>query len=79
MSVLCDNLTLRCVHTFFDPYSEFAKSYDLVIEKPMIEFNAGIVDIDECLINEWSMQVSIQQDMIRKFEQNREIYETAML
>lgn len=78
MSVLCDNMTLRCVHTFFDPYSEFAKSYDLVIEKPMTEFNAGIMDIEDCLINEWSMQLVILQELIAKIEQNVMLYEAAL-
>lgn len=78
MRVLCDNITLRCVHTFFDPYSEFAKSYDLVIEKPMTEFNAGIMDIEDCLINEWSMQECILQELKAKIEQNAMVYDAAV-
>lgn len=78
MSVLCDNMSLRCVHTFFDPYSEFAKSYDHVIDKPMYEFNAGIMDIEYCLINEWLIQESIAHNMITKIEQQLVMYQIAL-
>lgn len=78
MSVICDNLSLRCVHTFFDPYSEFAKSYDFVSDKPMNDFNAGIMDIEDCLINEWLMQESIAQKLIREIEHKLMLYEIAV-
>lgn len=78
MSVICDNLSLRCVHTFFDPYSEFAKSYDFVSDKPMNDFNAGIMDIEDCLINEWLMQESIAQKLIREIEHKLMLFEIAV-
>lgn len=78
MSVLCDNMSLRCVHTFFDPYSEFAKSYDHDKYMPMHEFNAGIMDIEDCLINEWIMQKVIAENMIKQIEKKMVMYEIAL-
>lgn len=78
MSVICENMSLRCVHTFFDPYSEFAKSYDFVSDKPMNDFNAGIMDIEDCLINEWLMQESIAHNLITEIEQKLVLYEMAV-
>lgn len=78
ISVLCDNLTLRCVHTYFDPYSEKAKSYIRVIDKSPNELNAGFTDIEDCLINEWLMQVSILNQMITRMEQKMIMYEENM-
>ncbi|KAH8302761.1 hypothetical protein KR044_010649, partial [Drosophila immigrans] len=78
MKVLSENLTLRCVHTFFDPYSEFAKSYLQVIDKSANDLNAGITDIEDCLINEWLMQFSIMNQMITRMEQKTILYEENM-
>ncbi|XP_062128698.1 uncharacterized protein LOC133840721 isoform X1 [Drosophila sulfurigaster albostrigata] len=77
-SVLSENLTLRCVHTFFDPYSEFAKSFINVIDKSTNELNAGMTDIEDCLINEWLMQSSIMNQMITSMEQKSILYEETM-
>ncbi|EDW68637.2 uncharacterized protein [Drosophila virilis] len=68
MSVLGDNLTLRCIHTFFDPYSESAKSYEQVIDRVTDNFNGGMMDIEDCLINEWLMQVNIMENAITQVE-----------
>ncbi|XP_064542155.1 uncharacterized protein LOC135431132 [Drosophila montana] len=68
ISVLGDNLTLRCIHTFFDPYSEGAKSYEQVIDRPTDNFNGGMMDIEDCLINEWLMQVNIMENIITQVE-----------
>ncbi|KAH8395233.1 hypothetical protein KR222_003178, partial [Zaprionus bogoriensis] len=78
MSVLVDNMTVRGVHTFFDPYSEFAKSYDYVMETPLQDFNAGMMDIEDCLANEWSMQVAIIEKQTTLLEQRFLIYEATM-
>ncbi|KAM8710810.1 hypothetical protein ACLKA7_017443 [Drosophila subpalustris] len=78
MRVLRDNLTLRCVHTFFDFVSENAKSYDRIIDKSTSELNAGMTDIEDCLINEWLMQVSILNQKITRMEQKCIMYEENM-
>ncbi|KAH8366120.1 hypothetical protein KR093_009328 [Drosophila rubida] len=75
INVLIENLTLRCVHTFFDPYSDFAKSSTLTIDKAVNDLNAGMTDIEDCLINEWVMQTAIMNSMITRIEQKNILYE----
>lgn len=75
LSVLCDNLTLQCVHTFFDHLSEEAKSYDQAIDATANSINGGIMDIEDCLINEWLMQVNIVDKILTKLEFKKLEYE----
>lgn len=77
LSVLSDNLTLRCVHTFFDPYSHLAKSYELNVDT-MTAPSCGIVDIEDSLTSEWMTQVDIQEEMMAKMEAQMEAYNQAM-
>lgn len=74
LSVLCDNLTLRCVHTLFDHLSEEAKSYEQVIDG-VVNINGGIMDIDDCLVNEWLMQLNLVDKIISALEQRLTEYE----
>ncbi|TDG45500.1 hypothetical protein AWZ03_008123 [Drosophila navojoa] len=77
LSVLCDNLTLRCVHTLFDHLSEEAKSYEQVIHGA-VNINGGIMDIEDCLVNEWLMQLNILDKIISELEQTLTEYEQYM-
>ncbi|XP_068150031.1 uncharacterized protein [Drosophila tropicalis] len=76
-SILGDNLTLQCVHTFFDPHSEKAKSHDIEIETDTSNISSGMVDIEDCLITEWLRQVEIQEEMIDQMEAKMQQYEDA--
>ncbi|ALC44489.1 CG33286 [Drosophila busckii] len=80
LSVLRDCLTVRCVHTDYDTYSQYAKSFDEVItaDSPNVDINAGVVDIEDCLINEWLMQLDIQEELLNNMIQRREAYEEIM-
>ncbi|XP_030385002.1 uncharacterized protein LOC115632132 isoform X2 [Scaptodrosophila lebanonensis] len=78
LSVLMDNLTLRCVHTHFDVNTENAKSYECVITEEQ-DLNAGILDIEDCLVNEWLMQLEIQEDIIAKLLAKRALFEEIMV
>ncbi|XP_016956114.2 uncharacterized protein LOC108028685 isoform X1 [Drosophila biarmipes] len=73
LSVLRDNLTLRCVHTFFDPYSPLAKSYELVIDGYMSP-NCGLMDIGDSVMTEWMTQMDIQEDLMTKMNSEMQIY-----
>ncbi|KAH8258630.1 hypothetical protein KR038_002654 [Drosophila bunnanda] len=77
LSVLSDNLTLRCVHTFFDPVSHLAKSYNLNIDT---ETNptCGILEIDDSLMSEWMAQTEIQDQLTTMMEAQMEDYKTTM-
>lgn len=75
LSVLGDNLALRCVHTFFDHLSEDAKSYDQLIDVSARFLNGGIMDIEDCLINEWVMQLNIMDNLIATVEEKIMEYE----
>ncbi|XP_016999292.3 uncharacterized protein [Drosophila takahashii] len=77
LSVLCDNLTLRCVHTFFDPFSPLAKSYELAIEGSMTP-NCGLVDIGDSMTTEWMTQMDIQEDIMTKMNTQMQIYNEEM-
>ncbi|EDW17323.2 uncharacterized protein Dmoj_GI16835 [Drosophila mojavensis] len=78
LSVLHDCLTLRCIHSNFDNYSQYAKSFDPPIPEGNVDVNAGILDIEECLINEWLMQLDIQKELLAILLEKREIYEEIM-
>lgn len=74
-SVLHDRLTLRCIHTKFDTYSQNAKSYDPVIPEGGKD---SVLDIEEVLALEWDMQVEIQEEMLVAMLAKREAYEEVM-
>ncbi|EDV95823.1 GH15560 [Drosophila grimshawi] len=78
LSVLHDCLTLRCIHTKFDNHSQYAKSFDPIIPDSPVQANGGIVDIEDCLINEWLMQLDIQQELLASMMAKRENYEDIM-
>ncbi|KAH8286571.1 hypothetical protein KR054_011880 [Drosophila jambulina] len=77
LSVLSDNLTLRCVHTFFDPFSHLAKSYKLNIDNDTSP-SCGILEIEDSLMSEWNAQMDIQDQLIMKMESQMETYKAAM-
>ncbi|XP_030385000.1 uncharacterized protein LOC115632131 isoform X2 [Scaptodrosophila lebanonensis] len=79
LSILTDKLTLQCVHAFYDHYTEYCKSYEQVIDISTDNLNAGIANIEDCLINEWLMQVEIQTEMFDKLERKLKQYEENML
>ncbi|XP_034104494.2 uncharacterized protein LOC117568170 [Drosophila albomicans] len=78
LSVLHDCLTLRCIHTHFDNCSQYAKSFDTVIPESIKDLTAGILSIEDCLANEWLMQVDIQAELLDNMLQKREAYEEIM-
>ncbi|KAH8395234.1 hypothetical protein KR222_003179 [Zaprionus bogoriensis] len=78
LSVLHDCLTLRCIHTNFDNYSQYAKSFDAIIPDSMKDLPAGILDIADCLAHEWDMQLDVQQELLENMLQKREEYEELM-
>ncbi|XP_017121493.1 uncharacterized protein LOC108142276 [Drosophila elegans] len=78
LSVLCDKLTLRCVHTFFDPLSQLSKSYELDMDGSIISPNCGLVDIADSVMTEWMIQMDIQEEIIMKINTQMEIYNEAM-
>ncbi|XP_022222307.2 uncharacterized protein LOC111074000 isoform X2 [Drosophila obscura] len=76
-SVLCDNMSLRCVHTHFDSYSERAKSFEIMIDTEPLP-HCGLMDIEDCIIDEWLTQVDIQDEIITKMESKMQQYVDAM-
>jgi len=78
LNVLHDCLTLRCIHTLFDNYSQYAKSFDPIIPESIKDLTAGIIDIEDCLANEWLMQLDVQDELLEAMLQKREVYEEAM-
>jgi len=77
-SVLHDCLTLRCIHTQFDNYSQYAKSFDPIIPESIKDLTAGMISIEDCLANEWLMQLDVQEELLDAMLQKREDYEEAM-
>uniref|UniRef100_A0A1I8MVP7 CASC1 C-terminal domain-containing protein n=1 Tax=Musca domestica TaxID=7370 RepID=A0A1I8MVP7_MUSDO len=69
-TMLSENLTIRAIRMNFDHLSEKAKSFTQLITVPVDNLNAGIQDLHECLINEWLMQLDLQnrvrEDLIQK-------------
>ncbi|XP_017030334.1 uncharacterized protein [Drosophila kikkawai] len=76
LSVLSDNLTLRCVHTFFDPFSHLAKSVTLNFDAETSP-SCGILEMEDSLISEWETQMDIRDDLIMKMEEQMEAYNVA--
>ncbi|KAH8360612.1 hypothetical protein KR200_010100 [Drosophila serrata] len=77
LSVLSDNLTLRCVHTFFDPFSHLAKSYNLSLDTDTNP-TCGMPEIEDSLLSEWMAQLEIQDQLVMKMEAQMEAYNTTM-
>ncbi|XP_026832720.1 uncharacterized protein LOC6546145 isoform X1 [Drosophila erecta] len=77
LSVLCDNLTLRCVRTFFDPLSHLAKSFELAIDS-FSSPNCGLVDIGDSVMSEWMAQMDIQEDLVAQMESEMRAYNEAI-
>lgn len=73
--MLRENLTIRAIRMNFDHISEKAKSYTQLITVPVDNLNAGIQDLHECLINEWLMQIDIQNRVRADLFQKRLEYE----
>ncbi|XP_068150033.1 uncharacterized protein [Drosophila tropicalis] len=78
LSVLNDRLTVRCVHTKFDMLTQNAKSFERVTLQSVSHLNAGILDIEDCLINEWYTQLEIQQELADKMRSKWNEYEETM-
>ncbi|XP_022222311.2 uncharacterized protein LOC111074002 [Drosophila obscura] len=79
LSVLKDCLTLRCVHTSFDSYSQNAKSYVPVVTESTTYPTAGIVDIENSAENEWLLQLDIQQEILAEMILKRQHYDELMV
>lgn len=77
-SVLHDCLTLRCIHTKFDTYSQTAKSYDPVLIEAGRDCTIGLIDIEDTLAAEWDMQVEIQEETLQSIIAKRDAYEDIM-
>ncbi|XP_043650443.1 uncharacterized protein LOC122618236 isoform X2 [Drosophila teissieri] len=77
LSVLCDNLTLRCVRTFFDPLSHLTKSFELAIDSSMSP-NCGLVDIGDSVMSEWMTQMDIQEELVTRMETEMRAYNEAI-
>lgn len=77
-SVLHDCLTLRCIHTKFDTYSQTAKSYEPTEIETVRDMSIGIMDIEEALAAEWDMQVDIQEELLQSIIAKRDAYEEIM-
>lgn len=77
LSVLHDNLTLRCIHFFFDPYSHLAKSYELPGDQGNTPI-CGIMNIEDSAASEWAAQVDIQEELMLKMSNQMQVYQDAM-
>ncbi|KAH8319277.1 hypothetical protein KR067_002664 [Drosophila pandora] len=77
LSVLHDNLTLRCIHFFFDPYSHLAKSYELPGDQGNTPI-CGIMNIEDSAASEWAAQVDIQEELMLKMSNQMQVYQDAV-
>ncbi|XP_033159768.1 uncharacterized protein LOC117140785 isoform X1 [Drosophila mauritiana] len=78
LSVLCDCITIRCVHTNFDHHSSHAKSYEPLTVESIYMPNAGLTDMEESVVGEWLMQNDIQEETLNNMNRRREEYEELM-
>ncbi|XP_016977517.2 uncharacterized protein LOC108043358 [Drosophila rhopaloa] len=78
LSILCDCLTVRCVHTTFDHHSEDAKSFEPPIVESVFVPSAGITDMEESMVGEWLMQQDLQVETLDAMNRKREEYEELM-
>ncbi|KAH8295795.1 hypothetical protein KR018_009164, partial [Drosophila ironensis] len=77
LSVLEDNLCLRCVHSFFDPYSHLARSYNITID-PSMSPSCGLMNMEESAMSEWIALVDIQEEIMQKVASQMKVYEDAL-
>lgn len=78
LSVLCDCITIRCVHTDFDHHSPHAKSYESLTVESIFMPNAGLTDMEESVVGEWLMQNDIQEETLNNMNRRREEYDELM-
>ncbi|KAH8379035.1 hypothetical protein KR009_002781 [Drosophila setifemur] len=78
MSVLGDCLTMRCVHTSFDHYSQNAKSFEPLVIDPELIPSAGIRDMRDSAISEWAMQQYMIDEFLENMLRKREEYENML-
>ncbi|XP_039488498.2 uncharacterized protein LOC120449887 isoform X1 [Drosophila santomea] len=77
-SVLTDCVTIRSLHTDFDNISQNAKSFDTPVAASVNYPSAGLVDIEESVVNEWHMQHDIQEETLSLMLARRREYEDMM-
>ncbi|XP_017080122.1 uncharacterized protein LOC108113926 [Drosophila eugracilis] len=77
-SVLQDCITLRSLHTDFDNISQNAKSFETAVSGSVNYPTAGIVDIEDSVINEWQMQLELQEETLNLMLNRRREYEEMM-
>ncbi|KAM7360693.1 uncharacterized protein ACRADG_006992 [Cochliomyia hominivorax] len=84
-TMLRENLVIRALHLDFDHLSENDKSLKQNIRFSKENLNAGIQDLYECLVQEWIMQIEIQDkkrnEMLKKhleYEEKLQLYEKEM-
>ncbi|XP_067627464.1 uncharacterized protein [Eurosta solidaginis] len=75
LNILNENLTIRGLHLFFDPFSENAKSYRQEPIATAGDLTAGITDLHECLVHEHFMQADLQNEVRLKLIERRTDYE----
>eukprot|EP00099_Drosophila_melanogaster_P001963 NP_001097653.1 uncharacterized protein Dmel_CG33286 [Drosophila melanogaster] len=77
-SVLKDCVTIRSLHMDFDNISQNAKSFEIAVKASLNYPNAGIVDIENSVVNEWHMQLEIQEETLNLMLTRRREYEDMM-
>uniref|UniRef100_A0A6P4F259 Uncharacterized protein LOC108048404 n=1 Tax=Drosophila rhopaloa TaxID=1041015 RepID=A0A6P4F259_DRORH len=77
-SVLKDCVTIRSIHTDFDNISQNAKSFETTISTSLNYPTAGIVNIEDSVLNEWLMQQDIQEETLTLMLTRRQEYEETM-
>ncbi|KAH8327650.1 hypothetical protein KR074_007122, partial [Drosophila pseudoananassae] len=78
MSMFADCMTLRSIHTEFDNFSQYAKSFEPPIVTNSNYPNAGISDMQDSVITEWLMQQDLQEETLSEMLRRREEYEEVM-
>uniref|UniRef100_A0A1A9ZL83 CASC1 C-terminal domain-containing protein n=1 Tax=Glossina pallidipes TaxID=7398 RepID=A0A1A9ZL83_GLOPL len=78
-SMLRHGMTIQAIHMNFDHISEYAKSFKQEIPMSVRFLNAGIQDLSECLVNEFKMQLDIQNRVRKKIMDKYREYEEQVL
>ncbi|XP_036333680.1 uncharacterized protein LOC118744644 [Rhagoletis pomonella] len=82
LSILQENLTIRGIQLFFDPFSENARSYRQdfkEIRDLTAVLSAGTPDIHDCLVQEHFMQVELQNQVRKRLMEKRAEYENKVV
>ncbi|KAH8295796.1 hypothetical protein KR018_009165 [Drosophila ironensis] len=79
VSVLTDCVTIRCIHTEFDHYSQNVDSLESSEIDNEYMPSSGLMEMEASMVSDWIFQMDIQNEIIETMSQKRREYEEMLV